>query len=158
MQIEIAPVSPRFLAVAPRTIATACLATSLSPLRYWTASPRKEKNRSRSIRPEPFAAFARFLSYFRPQTSPEKLSNFFQLYLTYVLRSKAMEDPMKNHYRLSLVLSLNKFCDESFCDFFLSVHCHHYSSRRPWFTRYFQNVTTVFHSSGSLLEPYHWRS
>lgn len=56
---------------------------------------------------------------------------FFQLYLTYVLRSKAMEDPMKNHYHLSLVLNLNKFCDESFCDFFLSVHCHHYSSRRP---------------------------
>lgn len=43
MQIEIAPVNPRFLAVAPRTIATACLATSLSPFRYWTASPRKAK-------------------------------------------------------------------------------------------------------------------
>ena len=43
MQIEIAPVNPRFLAVAPKTIATACLATSLSPFRYRTASPTKQK-------------------------------------------------------------------------------------------------------------------
>lgn len=131
--MEIAPVNPRFLAVAPKTIATACLATSLSPFRYWTASPRKEKLAHVVLDLKHLRLFERFLSYFRPQICPEKLSKFFQYYLSNVLRSKAMEDPMKNHYHLSLVSNRHNFCDESFCDFFQNVHCHHYWSRRPWF-------------------------
>lgn len=112
VQSEMAPFKPRFLVVAPRTIATACLAISLSPCRHLTASPVKEKRIHICNIPVLFCGFHAI--YIISAYATKDLSDFFLAYLD-VPPLKAIAAPMPNHSPQKLVwFLLHKVCDEAF--------------------------------------------
>ena len=151
VQMEIAPVNPRFLAVAPKTIATACLATSLSPLRYWTASPRKEKLAHAVLELNHLRLSPDFYLISAHKYAQKNFQNFFSVTYQTFFAQRRWKDP----WRIIITYPWFRTGTTSVMSLFVTSFRVSTATTTGRVGHDSENVTTVFYSLGLLYEPYH---